>query len=165
MALIPVLERHFHRLAIDDTRRGAFDESALRGGNRSLAVNRVAQRIDHAADHALADGDGEQFARRPHFHALGDLQVFAEDDDRDGVLFEELSARPHHAGLWEVHEFTGHDFRQTVAAGDAVADFEHLPDEHGVSTFGVEIVGCCPTRTLTISLAVCLVAITGALCP
>ena len=43
-----------------------------------------------------------------------------------------LNARPLIAGLGELDEFAGHDLGQAVAAGDAVADFEHLPDLAGL---------------------------------
>ena len=45
------------RLARDDARRLDLDAAALVGDDRALAVDRVAERVDDAAEQALADGD------------------------------------------------------------------------------------------------------------
>ena len=55
--------------------------------------------------------------------AFGDLEVVAEDDDADRVLFE-VEGQAAHAGAGELDHLAGHDAGQAVDAGDAVADFE-----------------------------------------
>ena len=69
---------------------GAIDSTGREcvGDDRALAVERIAQRIDDAADHRLADRHLQQLAGGADLVALGDLEVVAEDDDADGVLFE-----------------------------------------------------------------------------
>ncbi len=59
--------------------------------------------------------------------ALGDLEVVAEDDDADRVLFE-VEGQAAHAGAGELDHLAGHDAGQAVDAGDAVADLEHPAD-------------------------------------
>src|SRR5262249_3412754 len=92
-----------------------------------LTVDRVAERVHHPANQPFADWHREQLAGRADFHPLGDLQVVAENDDCDGVLFE-VERQTFNAGLREVHKFPGHHFGKAVAACDAVADLKHLPD-------------------------------------
>ena len=54
------------------------------------------------------------------------LQVVAEDDDADGVLFE--VERQADRAVGELDHFVGHDAGEAVDAGDAVADFQHAAD-------------------------------------
>src|ERR1700732_456043 len=49
------LERLLDRLAADDARCLDLDSSLLGGLDRALAVDRLAQRIDHASEQSLAD--------------------------------------------------------------------------------------------------------------
>jgi hypothetical protein len=65
-----------------------------------------------------------------HLVAFGDLEVVAEDDDADGVLFEveRLAVdRPPLRGGGELDHLAGHDAGQPVDAGDAVADLDTRP--------------------------------------
>ena len=55
----------------------------LGGDDRAFAVERIAQRIDHAADHGVADRHAQQLAGARDLVAFVDLQVVAEDDDAD----------------------------------------------------------------------------------
>src|SRR5207244_4100132 len=52
----PRLKRLFNRLALDDPRRDHLDQARFRGLDRALAINRLAERIDDAADHGIPDG-------------------------------------------------------------------------------------------------------------
>ena len=49
------LHRLAHRLAIDDAGRDALDRRGLLGQDRALAVDRLAERVDDAAEHLFAD--------------------------------------------------------------------------------------------------------------
>ena len=60
----------------------------LVGLDRALAVDRLAERVDHAADQRLTDRHGGDAARRADLVALFDVGVLTHDDDTDGVLFE-----------------------------------------------------------------------------
>ena len=54
------------------------------------------------------------------------LQIVAEDDHADGVLFQVERQADDAAG--ELDHFAGHHARQAVDARDAVAHFEHATD-------------------------------------
>src|SRR5690606_4086787 len=85
--LEPRLHRLMHRLARDNPRRFHFDTPALGGLDRALAVDRVAERIDHAAEQALAYGHVHDGARALDAVAFLDLGIRAEDHDTDIVGF------------------------------------------------------------------------------
>src|SRR5207302_3935377 len=51
------LQRLLHRLAHDDARRFHLDAAAMRRLDRSLAVERLAERVDDATDERFAHGD------------------------------------------------------------------------------------------------------------
>ena len=76
---------------------------------------------------ASPTGTREQFAGRADFVPSAIFEVVAEDDDADRVLFE-VEGEALDVGLGELDHFAGHDVGEAVAAGDAVADLEHLAD-------------------------------------
>ena len=126
MALMPVCSGSRHRLALGDARGHDFDVAALGGDDRAFAVERIAQRIDHAADHGVADRHAQQPAGAFDFVAFVDRQVVAQDDHADRVLFEVEGQADDAAG--ELDHFAGHDARQAVDARNAVAHFQHATD-------------------------------------
>ena len=77
-----------HALAVDDAGGQALDGQRLRGGDGALVVDGLAQRVDHAADHGLADGHGENLAGALDLVAFAELGVVAEDDGADLVFFK-----------------------------------------------------------------------------
>ena len=83
MALMPVCSGSLHRLALGDAGGDDLDRAALAGDDRALAVERVAERIDHAAEQRVADRHAQQPAGAADLVAFVDLQVVAEDDDAD----------------------------------------------------------------------------------
>src|SRR5207249_3098102 len=95
--------------------------------DRALAVERVAERVDDAADHRVPHRHAEQLAGRADLVPLLDLEVVAEDDDGDGGLFQ-VERQPTDAGLAELAHLAGHHAGQAVDARDAVADLEHAAD-------------------------------------
>ena len=123
MALMPVCSgsqtgwRCDTPVAITSTGRNSL------GVDRALAVQRIAQRVEHAAHHRFAHRDGQQPSQGPHFVALVDAQVVAENDHADAVLFQ-VEGQPLDA-VGEFDHFAGHHAGQAVHAGDSVADFEH----------------------------------------
>src|SRR5262249_11256702 len=82
------LHRLAHGFALDDAGRNFFDgiESAFL--DRTLAVERLAERVHHAAKQTLAHGHLEQLAGRAHFRTFFDLGVITQDDGTDFGLFE-----------------------------------------------------------------------------
>src|SRR5215813_3238417 len=124
------LEAGSHRLrhgfARDDARRLDVNAPTLLGIDRPLAVDRIAERVDHAAEQGLADGYLDDGARALDRLPFLDLAVLAEDDDAD-VVDLEIERHPAHAVL-ELDHLAGLDIVEAVDAGDAVTDGEHLAD-------------------------------------
>ncbi len=116
-----------HRLAGDDARRLDVDAATLGRDDRALAVDRLAQRVDDAAQQATADRNVDDLAETTDFVAFLDGLVLAEDHATDVVALE-VQGHALHAGLRELDHFAGLDIVQTVDAGDAVTDGQHLAD-------------------------------------
>ena len=126
--LEPGLDRFMHRLAGDDARRLDVHAALLRDiDDGTLAVNRLAQRIDDAAEQSLAHGNVHDLAQAADFVAFGDLGVGAENHDADVVALE-IQGHALHPGGRELDHFAGLDLIEAEHAGDAVADRQHLAD-------------------------------------
>ena len=106
--------------ALTSTRRRSV------GLDRALAVDRVAERVDDAAEQALADRHVDDGAGALDGVAFLDLAVGAEDHDADIVALEVERHAADAAG--ELDHLAGLDVVEAVDAGDAVADREHLAD-------------------------------------
>ena len=117
------LQRLVHRLALDDAGRLDLDAAAEGALDGALAVDGLAEGVDHAAHQGGARGHVGDAARALHLVALLHGGGLAEDRDADVVLFEVEHQAEEAAG--ELHELTGHGAREPVDAGDAVADGEH----------------------------------------
>src|SRR6202012_2848521 len=110
----------------NDAGRLDVDAHALFGLDRVLAVDRVAKRVDDAAEQALADRRVHDGAGTLDGLAFLDLAVGAENNDTDVVGFE---VERHAAGaVLELDHFAGLDVVEAVDAGNAVADGQHLSD-------------------------------------
>ncbi len=130
------LHRLVNRLARDDARRLHLDTAPLVGDDRTLAVDRIAEGVDHAAEQALADRNVDDGAGALGGRTFGDARVRAEDDDADIVGFEVKRHALHAVG--EFDHLTGLDVVQPVDAGDAVAHRQHAADFRDLR-IGVEI--------------------------
>ena len=109
-----------------DARGDDFHRSPLGGHHRPFAVQGISQGIEHASDDRLADGNGKQLAKRPYFIPFLNLQVIPEDNDADAVFFQVESQPAHPVG--ELDHLIGHDARQAMDAGNAVAHLQHRAD-------------------------------------
>ena len=110
---------------------GASDSTRRRSVvcDRPAAVQRIAQRVDHAAEHGVAHRHGEQPAGAAHFVALVDREEIAENDHADGVFFEvEGQADDAARAAGELDHLARHHAGEPVDAGDAVADLDHAAD-------------------------------------
>ena len=73
------LQRLANRLTFGHARGDDFNRPAILGDDRAFAVERVAERIDHAAEQFVADRHAQQAAGAADFVAFGDLQVVARE--------------------------------------------------------------------------------------
>ena len=117
------LQRLCHRLPCSHARGWSFQRTGFGRNDRPLAVNRIAERIDHPTDHLVAHRHAQQGSRRTNLVALGDRKILAQDDDPDGIFFEVEDHSPAAAG--EFDHLTGHGAGESVTTGDAIADFQH----------------------------------------
>src|SRR6185369_11019775 len=112
------------RLAGDDAGRLDLDLARIRRADRALAVDRHAQRVDHAADQRVAHRHLRDLARALDLVAFLDLLEVAEERDADVVLFQ-VQHQPDDAAVAEVQQLAGHRVVQAVDACDAVAGLQH----------------------------------------
>ncbi len=108
---------------------GALDVDAATLGrdDRALAVDRLAQRVDDAAQQATADRNVDDLAEAADFVAFLDGLVLTEDHATDVVALQ-VQGHALHAGFRKLDHFAGLDVVQTVDTGDAVTDGQHLAD-------------------------------------
>ena len=138
MALMPVCSGSFTgwRTMMPGALR--LDLARRRGVDLAHAVDGPAQRIDRAADELRADRHLEHARRAANLVAFLELEVIAEDDRADVVLFEvegeggDVVARLRRRDL---EHLAGHRFLETVDARDSVLDFEN-----GSDLFDIELV-------------------------
>ena len=124
--LQPGRHRLVHRLARNDAGGFDVDARAVIGLDRALAVDRLAERIDHAAKEPLADRHFDDGAGAFDSLAFADLAVGAEDHDADIVDFQ-VQRHAFDAGL-ELDHLASLHIVEAVDAGNAVADRQHLAD-------------------------------------
>ena len=90
------------------------------GGDRTLVVDRHAERVDDAADQGVADGHAHDAAGALDFVAFLDLGVFAKQDHADLILFEVHGDSGD--AVREAEQLAGHDLVEAVDTGDAVTE-------------------------------------------
>src|SRR5690606_31513186 len=115
--LLAGLQRLRHGLAGDHARRDLFDHVGFLGIDRALAVDRVAQGIDHAAAQFGADRHGQDAAGGLDGVAFGDTDVVAQHHGAHGVALEVQGQAELVVGEFE--HFALHHVGQAVDAGDA----------------------------------------------
>src|SRR6266851_3963505 len=110
--------------------------ATLGRGEWALAVDRIAEAVDHAAEQPLADRYVDDRAGALDDVAFADGAVFAEDHDADIVALEV----ERHAldAARELDHLAGLDAVEAIDAGDAVADRQHLA-HFGDFGFGAEV--------------------------
>ena len=117
-----------HRLTCIDARGHDFDTGRKGRLNRTLAIDRLANRVHHAANEFRADGHFENAARRLDGVAFGDVLVLAQDHRADGVALQvqrQAERGDAFLGGREFQHFAGHRIGQAVDAADAVGHGDH----------------------------------------
>ena len=120
------LHRLVHRLATGDARGLDLHAAPGDAGERALAVDRLAQGVDHPAQQAVADRHVEDAAGGPHHLALFDVGHLAEHDRADRLLVE-VEGQAQGAVL-ELEHLVHRRVGQARHPGDAVADLDDPAD-------------------------------------
>jgi hypothetical protein len=118
--LVAGLHRLADRFAVDDARGHALDGRRARGVDRTLAIDRPAKRIDHAAEELAAHGHLEDAAGGLDLIALAQVLVVAEHHRPDGILLE--VQRQAEGVARELQHLAVTRVGQAVDARDAVGD-------------------------------------------
>ena len=120
------LQRLLDRLALGHADRNFFDRPSLGRLDRSAAVQRVSQRVEHAPLYGLAHRHGKKLAGAANLVAFVDREEVAQDDHPHGVLFQVEGQAVDAAGKFD--HLAGHHAGEAVDAGNPVAHFDHLAD-------------------------------------
>ena len=119
IALMPVASGSCTDLRSITPGRLELERATLLGLDLAEAVDRVAQRVDHATEEVVTDGDRQDLAGAADRLALLDAVEVAEDDDTD-LAGVEVQGEAQRAVL-ELEQLVGHRGGQTGDTGDAVA--------------------------------------------
>ena len=104
------------------------------GRDRALAVDRLAERVDDAAEQLVADRHRDDAAGALDRVAFLDLRELAEEHGADAVLFEVQRDAEH--AVRELEHLAGHRVLDAVHARDAVADRDDAADFGDVDVDG-----------------------------
>ena len=126
IALSPVWSGSFTGWRLDHARRLELERAALGRLDRPEPVERVAERVDDAAEQALADRDAHDLARAADRLALLHMLPLAEERGADVVLLE--VERDADDAVLELEPLERDAVLEAVDAGDAVADLEDGAD-------------------------------------
>src|SRR5258708_8887730 len=102
------LHRLFHRRAVDDARRDFFDRVELIAEDWPAIVDRLAERVDHAADHGVAYRHRHDALGALDYVAFFDLVVVAEQHRANLVFFQIHGDAVYFVRKFE--QFPGHPF-------------------------------------------------------
>ena len=127
---MPVCSGSCTGLRPDDARRLDLHPPRLHAGEVALAVDRLAEGVDHPAEHAVADGHREDPAGRLDRLALLDVVDVAEHDGADRLLVEVEGEAD--GAVLELEQLVDGGVGQAGHAGDAVADLGDAADGAGL---------------------------------
>jgi hypothetical protein len=134
--LQPGLHRLVHRLARNDSGRLYLHAAAFGVHHRALAVDRVAQTVDHAAEQTGADWYLDDGAGSRDGVAFTNLLVVAEYNDAD-IVGLQIQRHPAQAGARELNHFARHHILQAEYTGDTVTHRQDLTRFSDIG-FGIE---------------------------
>ena len=119
IALMPVCSGSFTGWRCTTVGACSSSDAALLGLDLAQAVDRLAQRVDHAAEEAVADRHRQDLAGAADRLALLDAAGSPRMHDTD-LAHVEVQREAEHAVL-ELEQLVGHRRGQALDAGDAVA--------------------------------------------
>ncbi len=130
MAMMPVCIGSCTPLRSTTPGRAELDGAVALRGNGSLAVERLAERVDDAAEQRRPRGDLHDAAGGAHCVVLADDRGLAHEHGAHLVLVEVegQSVDGVSAGSDELEEFARHGALQAVAASDTVTDLHDGAD-------------------------------------
>src|SRR5262249_28739895 len=105
-------------------------------GQRPLAIDGIAERVDDSPEQPAAHGHVDDSTRALDRIAFLDIAVVAEDHDADIVGLEVQGHAAYAAG--ELDHLASFNLVEAVDAGDAVADREHRADLRDIG-LGAEV--------------------------
>ncbi|CDN44416.1 hypothetical protein BN871_EV_00020 [Paenibacillus sp. P22] len=124
------LDARLHRLEYGftghDARCRRFDRTASRRRDRTVAVKRLAQSVDNAAQKSVAYRNFHDAARTLHLVAFTDVRVRSKDNDTDIALLK--VERHAYNAVGELEQLAGHSVLKAVHASDTVADLDNRSD-------------------------------------
>src|SRR5207253_3251278 len=121
--LQPRLHRLRYRFAKNDAGGDFLDHIARLGLDRTLAVDRLAQRVDHATEQLGADRYVQDAPGGLHGVALGYVLVVAQDHRADRIALE--VQRQTEGVVLELEDLALHRVGQAVDAADTVGHGDH----------------------------------------
>ena len=114
------LNRLAHGLTFDHARSDLFNSVEFLGVDRTLAVDGLAQSVDHSADQSRADRHGKNAAGRLDRIAFRNLFVITENNCADGITFK--VQREAVGVIGEFKHFTLHHVVKTVNTANAIGN-------------------------------------------
>src|SRR4029078_12795796 len=126
------LDRRVDRLADDDARGDPLDRAGRGGRDRTLVVERPAQRVDDAPEQGLPDRDLDHAAGRLDRVAFLDGAGVAQDDRADRLLLEVEGHAHHPAG--ELEHLGREGAVEAVDLRDAVTHLDDRADAARLDT-------------------------------
>ncbi len=120
------LHRFRHQVAVDDGGGGTLDRVPAFRRDRAFPVQRPAQRIDHAAEQARADGHSDHVPGAPHRLAGLDRIDFVQQDASDVIAGQGPGEAE--LALFEPDQFVEADIGEPRHQRDAVADLFDAAD-------------------------------------
>ena len=117
------LQRDVYRLSVGNARSFDFNVAISVSLDFASAVNRLSQRIDHAADDRIAYGNLHQTARSLYYVAFLDGFRISQ---KNGTYIAFFQVHGHAVNaVRQFQQFTGHAVFKAIYMGDTVADFKN----------------------------------------
>ncbi|MCY1234554.1 hypothetical protein D9M72_471390 [compost metagenome] len=128
------LHRFVNRLALGHAGRLEFQCTGGLSLDFAEVVDRLAQRVNHAAEEGVANRHGQNLTRAVDFLAFFDSGEVTEDDDTDFADVEVLGQAQR--AVFETKQLVRHDRGKALNTGDAVTCGGHTADLYALCVSG-----------------------------